>query len=132
MIYLSKDVMTPHEFGLEVERVCKEYEDKLEIMDQYVRKVKEDIKTEARRWKDEEFEQLEEREKLTYGQFTYPQEMERWQLFCKKHNKCRYTYHANDALLPYIMPSYGCSGTVFAAYCPICDEKEDITYYKGW
>ena len=132
MIYLDRHVMTPHEFGVEIERICEEYENKLEIADQYIRKIKKDIKNEAKQWKDEEFEQLKEQEQLTYGRFIYPQEMERWQIFCVKHNKCRYKYHANDVLLPYVMPSHGSLRTVFAAYCPICDEKEDITYYEGW
>lgn len=131
MIYLDRHVMTPHEFGVEIERICEEYENKLDIANQYIKKVKKDIKAEARKWKDEEFEQLEEREKLVYGSFDYPQEMERWQAFCKKHEKCHRHYKIAGKI-PYIIP-YGTGiGTIYTAVCQVCGEKEDITYTEGW
>jgi hypothetical protein len=123
---------TPQTFAQQVQEIMENYQARAERAEKFAAKTREEIKTEARRWKEEAFEQLEERDKLVYGRFDFPQEMERWKQFCDKHKACCSTFKANGGKMPYIIP-YGTGiGTIYTAVCQVCGEKENITYSEGW
>ena len=107
-------------------------QNKAKALSEIANMTREEIKATAEQLKNKEIEQLKEHQKLVYGSFDYPQEMERWKAFCKEHEKCRLQYKIDGGKMPYIIP-YGTGlGCCYTAVCQACGEKEDITYTEGW
>ncbi len=45
---------------------------------------------------------------------------------------CRHCNHCKASEVPYLIPYETPLGTGYDAYCPGCEEKEDITDYSAW
>lgn len=123
---------TPQTFAQQVQEVMEHYQARAERAEKFAAKTKEEIKIAANELNQKEIKCLKEELNLSYGHFSFPQEMERWQQFCKKHETCRLTYKINGGKIPYIISYDTGVGFCYLAVCQVCGEKEDITYSEGW
>lgn len=123
---------TPQTFAQQVQEVMEHYQVRAERAEKFAVKTKEEIKTAANELNQEEIKYLKEELNLSYGHFSFPQEMERWRQFCKKHEACRLTYKIDGGKMPYIISYDTGVGFCYLAVCQVCGEKEDITYSEGW
>jgi hypothetical protein len=90
-----------------------------------------DLRKEIKNDYEEENAELREAAELTYGQFSYKEEMEAYEQFCKDHIKCRLK-KCNNGRLPYVKETGTGLGVIYEVYCPVCGEHKDITYTEGW
>ena len=75
---------------------------------------------------------LEERLKMSYGEFASQKEKDRYEDFTKRHMHDRATSRANGGKCPYLIPTGTGIGTILHVKCPICGEEEDITDGDVW
>lgn len=123
---------TPQTFAQQVQEIMEHYQARAERAEKFAAKTRAEIDAAAEQKNQEEIKYLKERFKLIYGSFDFPQEMERWKAFCKKHEACRLNTKIDGGKMPYIVP-YGTGiGCCYTAVCQVCGEKEDITYSEGW
>lgn len=123
---------TPQTFAQQVQEIMEHYQARAEQAEKFAAKTRAEIDAAAEQKNQEEIKYLKERFKLTYGSFDFPQEMERWKQFCKKHEACRLKYKIDGGKMPYIIPYSTGVGCCYTAVCQVCGEKEDITYSEGW
>ena len=123
---------TPQTFAQQVQDILEQYQNRTEQAEQFAAKTREEIDIAAAKKNQEQIQQLKNKLSLVYGTFDFPEEKERWDNFCKKHEACRVKYKIDSGKMPYIIP-YGTGiGCCYTAVCQACGEKEDITYSEGW
>ena len=123
---------TPQTFAQQVQDILEQYQNRTEQAEQFAEKTREEIDIAAAKKNQEQIQQLKNKLSLVYGTFDFPEEKERWDSFCKKHEACRVKYKIDGGKMPYIIP-YGTGiGCCYTAVCQACGEKEDITYSEGW
>lgn len=74
-----------------------------------------------------EIEALEERLRLSYGQFSSQKELDAYNDFTNRHMHDRLTSKYNGGREPYIIPHQTGLGCIKKVVCQICGESEDIT-----
>ncbi len=81
---------------------------------------------------EEQISDLNERLKLSYGEFASEKELEAYKDFTNRHMHNRAESKANGGLAPYIIPNYTGLGCIKKVVCQICGESEDITDTEAW
>lgn len=123
---------TPQTFAQQVQEIMENYQARAERAEKFAAKTLDEIENAAKQLNQDKIESFKRQASLVYGRFDFPQEMERWKAFCKKHEACRLNTKIDGGKMPYIIP-YGTGiGCCYTAVCQACGEKEDITYSEGW
>lgn len=81
---------------------------------------------------EEQINNLNERIRLSYGEFASQKEKEAYNQFEKRHMHNRLTSKYNGGRAPYLIPTGTGLGTILKVVCPICGESEDITDTEAW
>lgn len=112
------------------------------IIGPYVRRIKELEKENADLLKNaiaqansrmkEELEHYRSEMQLVYGRFASKKEKHNYDVFWKKHEKCRKSAKINEGKIPYVVEEETGVGTLRTVVCPICGEKKDITDTSVW
>lgn len=122
----------PQDIGNKVTEILTTYKNRAEQAEKFAAKTREEIQAAAEQLNQNKINELKERAALVYGCFDFPQEMQRWRAFCKKHEACRLNTKIDGGKMPYIIP-YGTGiGCCYKAVCQACGATEDITYSEGW
>ena len=80
----------------------------------------------------DEIQSLQERLKLSYGEFASQKEKDAYKDFEQRHMHDRLTSKYNGGRAPYLIPTGTGIGINLQVACPICGEKEDITDTGAW
>ena len=86
----------------------------------------------VRREYEEKIQQLEERLRLSYGEFASQKELDAYNRFVKRHTHGNLVSKYNSGRTPYIIPTGTGFGTLLTVKCPICGITEDITDTGVW
>lgn len=80
----------------------------------------------------EENARLREELALSYGSFTYEEEKQRYDEFCKEHVECRRNSRISFGRIPYVIATGTGIGVGYDVVCPVCGAKKDITEVARW
>lgn len=109
----------------------KHYEQLTKEAREKTNKTKEEVKQEVLNEYKAENETLKSQIRRSIVILDSDKELEAYNAFVKKHEKCRMT-KATGSLIPYVMQQghgFGCCTTV---YCQVCGAHEDITDTTVW
>lgn len=137
MFYNYKDgVSTPICSSTEitdlVHNTVKYYEDRVEELKEKNKRLYADAESIVRKDYEQRIKSLNERLRLSYGEFRSQKELDDYNAFVEEHMHDRGTSRYNSGRAPYLIPHWDGIGRTLQVVCPICGEKKDITDTSIW
>lgn len=115
-----------------VHNTVKYYEDRVEELQEKNKHLYADAESIVRKDYEEKIKNLNERLRLSYGEFASQKEKEAYNEFEKEHMHDRLSSKYNGGRAPYLIPTGTGIGTILKVVCPICGESKDITDSSVW
>jgi len=125
-------VYTAEELRDRVFNTIKYYEQQNEDLHKTNQRLIDDAKAIVEEDYKKKIKTLEERLRLSYGQFSSQKELDAYNDFTNRHMHNRLTNKYNGGRAPYLIPTAVGVGTDLKVVCPICGEAEDITDTNMW
>ena len=126
------DIYSSEELRDAVFDTIQYYEEANKRLREENRNLIESAKQVVRKDYEEQISDLNERLKLSYGEFASEKELQAYKDFTNRHMHNRAESKANGGLAPYIIPHYTGIGCIKKVVCQICGESEDITDTEAW
>ena len=108
------------------------YQNKLEVLHKTNQRLIDDAKAIVEEDYKKKIEALEERLRLSYGEFASQKELDAYNDFTNRHMHDRLASKYNGGRAPYLIPTAVGVGTHLKVVCPICGKFEDITDTEAW
>ena len=125
-------IYSPDELTTIVNDNLNWYKEQADIWEKRTMDLKADAEAVVRREYEEKIQQLEERLRLSYGEFASQKEKEAYEQFEKEHMHDRLSSKYNGGRAPYLIPTGTGVGTSLTVKCPICGESKNITDTGVW
>jgi len=126
------EVYTAEELRDRVFNTVKYYEQQNEELHKTNQRLIDDAKAIVEEDYKKKIKALEERLRLSYGQFASQKELDAYNDFTKRHMHDRLISKYNGGRAPYLIPTAVGVGTHLKVVCPICGKFEDITDTEAW
>lgn len=128
----GKNIYNKDELTTMVYNTIEYYEEANKRIGDVNKKLKEDAEKIVRAEYEQRIAQLEEKLRLSYGEFATQKEKDAYDDFEKRHMHERTTMKAQGGKCPYLIPTGTGIGTNLKVVCPICGKSEDITDLEAW
>lgn len=128
----GKTIYNKDELTTMVHDTIEYYEEANKRIGEVNKKLKEDAKKIVCAEYEQRIAQLEEKLRLSYGEFSTQKEKDAYDDFEKRHMHERLTMKSQGGKCPYLIPTGTGIGTNLKVVCPICGEIEDITDLEAW
>lgn len=128
----GKTIYNKDELTTMVHNTIEYYEETNKRIGEINKKLKEDAQEVVRAEYEQRIAQLEEKLRLSYGEFSTQKEKDAYDDFEKRHMHERATMKAQGGKCPYLIPTGTGIGTNLKVVCPICGAVEDITDLEAW
>lgn len=125
-------VYTAEELRDRVFNTVKYYEQQNEDLHKTNQRLIDDARVIVKEEYKKRIEVLEERLRLSYGQFASQKELDAYNDFTNRHMHDRLISKYNGGRAPYLIPTAVGVGTHLKVVCPICGKFEDITDTEAW
>ena len=128
----GKTIYNKDELTTMVHYTIQYYEEADKRIREVNKKLVEDAQEVVRAEYEQRIAQLEEKLRLSYGEFSTQKEKDAYNDFEKRHMHERATIKAQGGKAPYLIPTGTGIGTHLEVVCPICGAKENITDLDVW
>lgn len=128
----EKTIYNKDELTAMVHNTIEYYEETNKRIGEVNKKLKEDAQAVVRAEYEQRIAQLEEKLRLSYGEFSTQKEKDAYDDFEKRHMHERATMKIQGGKCPYLIPTGTGIGTNLKVVCPICGAVEDITDLEAW
>lgn len=126
------DIYSAEELSKKVYDSIKYYQDNyLKAIDN-MKKSKEEIKAEVNNEYEEENKYLRSQLNLSIVSLSSEAELEAYNQFVKKHERCRLKYKVDGGKMPYVIQQGNGLGCCTTVYCQVCGASKDITDSSVW
>lgn len=128
----AKTIYNADELKDHVYNTIKYYEDENKRLREENKQLTEDAISVVKKDYEQHIKYLDERLRLSYGEFASQKELDAYNEFEEEHMHDRRTSRKNGGRAPYLIPTGTGIGTVLKVVCPICGESKDITDMATW
>lgn len=128
----GKTIYNKDELATMVHDTIEYYDEANKHTGEVNKKLKEDAEKIVRAEYEQRIAQLEEKLRLSYGEFSSQREKDAYNDFEQRHIHERLTMKSQGGKAPYLIPTGTGIGTHLEVVCPICGAKENITDFEVW
>lgn len=128
----GKTIYNKDELTTMVHDTIEYYEEANKRIGEVNKKLKEDAEKVVRAEYEQRIARLEEKLRLSYGEFATQKEKDAYDDFEQRHMHERAAMKIQGGKCPYLIPTGTGIGTNLKVVCPICGAIEDITDLEAW